>query len=123
MNNVKTIILNNSKYLVNKDGSLTKEEPSTTDFDNVNKPSHYCEGRKYEPIKVIQDWQLDFCLGNTVKYISRAGRKNSAAMNQIDKTIQDLEKAEFYLRYKINELKEMKSSTNPKNPITSSEEE
>ena len=44
--------------------------------DNVNHPSHYAEGRKYEPIDVIEDWELDFCLGNAVKYISRAGRKS-----------------------------------------------
>lgn len=74
-------------------------------FDAVNRPSHYCEGRKYEPIAVIQDWNLDFCLGNTVKYISRAGRKSSAAMTDIEKELQDLEKAKFYLDYKINELK------------------
>jgi hypothetical protein len=43
---------------------------------NVNHPSHYAEGRKYEPIDVIEDWELGFNLGNTVKYISRAGRKD-----------------------------------------------
>lgn len=69
--------------------------------EQVNHPSHYADGRKYEPIDVIQDWELDFCLGNTVKYISRAGRKG-------DKTIEDLQKAKWYLDYKINELKEQK---------------
>lgn len=43
---------------------------------NVNHPSHYAEGREYEPIDVILDWDLGFNLGNTVKYISRAGRKD-----------------------------------------------
>ena len=82
------------------------------DYNSVTRPSHYCEGRKYEPINVIQDWQLDFCLGNTVKYISRAGRKTSAALSDIEKTIEDLEKAEFYLNYKIKELKESKMGNN-----------
>ena len=82
------------------------------DYNSVTRPSHYCEGRKYEPIKVIQDWQLDFCLGNTVKYISRAGRKTSTALSDIEKTIEDLEKAEFYLNYKIKELKESKMGNN-----------
>lgn len=82
------------------------------DYNSVTRPSHYCEGRKYEPIKVIQDWQLDFCLGNTVKYISRAGRKTSSALSDIEKTIEDLEKAEFYLNYKIKELKESKMGNN-----------
>lgn len=44
--------------------------------DAVNHPSHYAEGREYEPIDVILDWGLGFNLGNTVKYISRAGRKD-----------------------------------------------
>lgn len=78
------------------------------EFDIINNPSHYTEGRKYEPIKVIQDWNLDFCLGNTVKYISRAGRKASAAMDNLDKEIQDLEKAQYYLNYRIQELKSKK---------------
>ena len=63
----------------------------------VNHPKHYAEGRKYEPINVIQDWKLDFCLGNVVKYVSRAGRKDNA--------LEDLEKAKFYLEHKIKELR------------------
>lgn len=65
-------------------------------MSNVSHPAHYTEGRQFEPIDVIQDWNLDFCLGNTVKYISRFNRKNNA--------IEDLEKAKFYLDYKIGEL-------------------
>ena len=62
----------------------------------VEHPSHYADGRKYEPINVICDWNLDFCLGNVVKYISRAGRKENE--------IEDLKKARFYLDYKIKEM-------------------
>lgn len=65
----------------------------------VSHPSHYAEGRKYEPIEVIADWELDFALGNTVKYISRAGRKYK------EKTIEDLEKARWYLDWEIEHLK------------------
>ena len=65
-------------------------------YDMVNNPKHYTEGRKYEPIDVISDWELDFCLGNVVKYISRAGRKENY--------LEDLKKAQFYLNYKINEI-------------------
>ena len=57
--------------------------------DNVNHPSHYCDGRRYEPMDVIENWSLGFHLGNAVKYISRAGRKGDA--------IEDLEKARWYL--------------------------
>ncbi len=66
------------------------------DYNNVTRPSHYCEGRSYEPIDVINDWNLNFNLGNVIKYISRAGRKNGM--------LEDLKKASFYLTYEINKL-------------------
>lgn len=65
----------------------------------VNHPSHYGgESNVYEAIKVIESWDLDFHLGNTVKYISRAGKKDT------DKELQDLKKAMFYLERKIENL-------------------
>ena len=63
--------------------------------DAVSHPSHYAEGRKYEPKDVIRDWNLNFSLGNAVKYISRAGRKDAS------KTIEDLRKAIFYIEDEI----------------------
>lgn len=60
----------------------------------VNHPAHYGgAGNPYEAIKVIEAWGLDFCLGNTVKYISRAGKK--------DALLQDLKKAAWYLQREI----------------------
>lgn len=62
----------------------------------VNHPEHYGgKDNPYEAIKVIEAWGLGFCLGNTVKYISRAGKKNS------DTLIQDLKKALWYLSREI----------------------
>lgn len=66
--------------------------------DIINHPSHYCDGRKYEPINVINDWELSYNLGNVVKYISRAGRKGNI--------LDDLLKAQFYLNYEIIKLRE-----------------
>lgn len=68
-------------------------------FDDVSKPSHYVDGRQYEPHLVIEDWGLNFNLGSAVKYISRAGRKG-------DK-IQDLEKARQFLTFEIDRLKNL----------------
>lgn len=65
-------------------------------MSNVEHPSHYAEGRKYEPIDVINDWELNFNLGNTIKYISRAGRKDNA--------VEDLKKAKYYLDYEIKRV-------------------
>lgn len=60
----------------------------------VNHPSHYGGADNlYEAIKVIEAWKLGFNLGNTVKYIARAEHKNA--------TIQDLEKARWYLDREI----------------------
>lgn len=67
----------------------------------VNHPSHYNAG-KYEVIDVIEDWNLDFNLGNSIKYIGRAGKKNP------DKIIEDLEKAAWYLNREIERLKKDK---------------
>lgn len=71
--------------------------------EQVNHPSHYGGGdNTYEVIKVIEAWDLDFHLGNTVKYISRAGKKDQ------DKELQDLKKALWYLERKINNLENNK---------------
>ena len=67
---------------------------------NVNHPDHYGGDSTYETIKVIEAWNLDFHLGNAVKYISRAGKKDKT------KTVEDLEKAIWYLNRKIQQLRE-----------------
>lgn len=62
--------------------------------DNVNHPSHYNSG-KIEVIEAIEDWKLGFHLGGAVKYIARAGKKDP------DKYREDLEKAIWYIRRKL----------------------
>jgi hypothetical protein len=64
---------------------------------NVDHPEHYGNAIS-ETINVIEAWNLDFCLGNAVKYISRAGKKDKS------KTIEDLQKAIWYLERKIKQL-------------------
>ena len=65
----------------------------------VNHPSHYGGADNvYEAIKVIDAWSLGFALGNTVKYISRAGKKDQS------KELEDLRKALWYLQHHINQL-------------------
>jgi hypothetical protein len=59
--------------------------------DPVNHPSHYTFS-KYEVIDVINEWDLGYDLGNAVKYIARAGRKNP------EKEMEDINKAIFYLQ-------------------------
>lgn len=62
----------------------------------VNHPSHYNVG-KIEVIDAIEDWGLNFSLGNAVKYIARADHKG--------KPIEDLEKARWYIEREIERRK------------------
>lgn len=64
--------------------------------DVVAHPSHYADGRKYEPKDVIRDWGLNFNRGSAVKYISRAGRKADE--------LEDLRKARQFLDFEIEAL-------------------
>jgi hypothetical protein len=75
---------------------LKKEESKET----VDHPQHYGGDTIYEVIKVLEAWSLDFHLGNVVKYVSRAGKKNKT------KELEDLEKALWYLQRRIKILKE-----------------
>ena len=63
--------------------------------DVVNHPKHYTFGT-IEVIDVIEDWKLEFHLGNTVKYIARAKHKGNE--------LEDLKKAQWYLNRKIMQL-------------------
>lgn len=69
----------------------------------VNHPAHYGGAENpYEAIKVIEAWELPFCLGNTVKYISRAGKKGDR--------LEDLKKAAWYLQREISNLEQQQLS-------------
>lgn len=62
----------------------------------VLRPMHYGGADAlYEAIKVIEAWELGVNLGNAVKYISRAGKKDPA------KRVEDLMKARTYIDFEI----------------------
>ncbi len=61
------------------------------------RPDYYKGKGGMQPIHAIEAFDLGFCLGNAVKYICRAGRKE-------DKK-QDLEKALWYLKREIDKCK------------------
>lgn len=67
--------------------------------DPVNHPAHYTSGN-IEVIDFIEDQRLNYHLGNAVKYISRAGKKDPM------KEIEDLEKAVWYINRHINNLED-----------------
>ena len=58
--------------------------------EKVNHPQHYGgQGNPYEAIKVIEAWGVGFHIGNVLKYLSRAGKKECK--------LEDLKKAQWYL--------------------------
>jgi len=66
--------------------------------NKVNHPSHYGgKDNPFEPIKIIEHYDLNFMLGNTIKYVLRAGKKG-------DKLV-DLEKALWYLQREVDNMK------------------
>lgn len=66
--------------------------------DDVNHPAHYTAGQ-FEVIDVIEDWKLDYHVGNAVKYLSRANHKGNR--------LEDLRKAEWYVKRAIEAMKPM----------------
>lgn len=80
------------------DGRWMAEADWLKPKDEVSNPAHYTDG-KIEVIDFIEDKNLGFHLGNAVKYIARAGKKDPT------KEVQDLEKAAWYLARRIANLK------------------
>lgn len=73
--------------------------------NTVTHPAHYNQG-KIEVIEFIEDKELPYHLGNSVKYIARAGKKDPS------KEMEDLKKAIWYLERYI----EIKFSNKPARP-------
>lgn len=64
--------------------------------ESVNHPDHYGgKDNPYEVIKVIRAWELSFSLGNVIKYVARAGKKDPT------RRLEDLHKAMWYLQEEI----------------------
>lgn len=77
--------------------SYLESLPERKQSEAVNHPQHYGgSDNAYEAIKVIEAWQLGFCLGNVIKYVSRAGKKGNR--------LEDLKKAQWYLNREIDRL-------------------
>tara|TARA_B100001094_G_scaffold331004_1_gene397908 strand:- start:17977 stop:18213 length:237 start_codon:yes stop_codon:yes gene_type:complete len=72
--------------------------------ESVKHPDHYGgKENPYEAIKVIEAWELNFSLGNVLKYINRSGKKSK-------NPLEDLEKAAQYLDFEIKRMKNSKSN-------------
>jgi hypothetical protein len=63
--------------------------------ESIDHPKHYGGDNTYEAIKIIEHYNLDFHLGNVLKYILRADKKG--------KELEDLKKAQWYLNRRIEQ--------------------
>jgi hypothetical protein len=105
----KTVVNKRTKAVTNTPEMLSKNTNNftliTNKVDRVNHPSHYTWLKELCGIEVIDITRhLDFDLGNVLKYILRAGYKTEEGMTSLEKKIEDLKKAEFYLRDEIKKL-------------------
>lgn len=74
----------------------------TAKVDVVNHPAHYTAHPSGVECIQITEW-MNFCRGNAIKYIWRAGLKGN-------KAIEDLKKAEFYIKREIARLEKEESN-------------
>lgn len=87
--------------VIGNDTSIVKDTCSTAKELNALRPLHYGGSKNpYEVFNVLESWGLDkdFYLGNVIKYIARAGKKDP------NKTKEDLQKALVYLQRRIDFL-------------------
>lgn len=64
--------------------------------DNVNSPEHYKSSHGWEAIDVIEEFELNYNLGNVLKYVLRCKKKGEC--------LQDLKKACYYLHREIKTM-------------------
>lgn len=66
-------------------------------FDSVERPEHYTAS-SIEVFDAIEAWELNYCRGQVVKYVARAGKKAK------ETELEDLKKARWYLNKEIDRL-------------------
>lgn len=93
MNKGELCKLNSTMEILTDEGEVYVTE--NPEVDLINHPKHYTFG-EIEVIDAIEDWKLNYNLGNVVKYVARANHKGNA--------IQDLSKSIWYLQRRISRL-------------------
>lgn len=101
----------NTKILELKEQSTfcAKYNRDSEEQEMVNNPEHYGgKDNPYEAIKVIEAWSCNFNIGNAIKYLSRAGKKDK------DCSTQDLLKAIWYINREIENINKLIPKDNVK---------
>lgn len=72
--------------------------------DAVNHPTHYTSHPSgIECIEITRHYY--FSIGNAIKYLWRAGLKKDVSLKDVEKEIEDLKKAIWYINDRIKQLK------------------
>lgn len=80
-----------------------RNECTSTKEDKVNSPKHYTSHPSgIECIEITKHY--DFCIGNAIKYLWRAGLKKEEGYSDKSKEVEDLKKAIWYINEKIKTL-------------------
>jgi translation initiation factor 2B subunit (eIF-2B alpha/beta/delta family) len=66
----------------------------------MHQSDYYGKDNPFEPIKIIDYYELNFSLGNVIKYVLRAGKKDG------ESKLKDLTKALDYIQHEIDKIKE-----------------
>ena len=85
-----------SEEAPHREAEVANHREAVDHREAVNHPAHYNIGG-IEAIDVIEAWDLNFCLGNVLKYIARAGHKTFTDAG----ILEDLKKARWYLDREI----------------------
>lgn len=88
----------------NKENLTDDVAPIVADHDPVASPAHYRQHPSgIECIDITK--HMSFTVGNAIKYLWRAGLKQDPGKDQLDKRIEDLQKAIQYIKFEIERLK------------------
>ena len=78
--------------------------------ESVNHPKHYQDPSGVECITIVRHRNFD--IGNAIKYLWRAGLKSEEGLSDVDKQIEDLRKAIWYIEDEIKTLESKKADKN-----------
>lgn len=103
MNDYQMSTSNEEKYF----NYFSQAEDMKAVIDSVNHPDHYTSDPSgVECIQITR--HRNFNVGNAFKYLWRAGLKQDPGKDALEKQVEDLRKAIFYINDEITRLTESK---------------
>ena len=96
-----------SKYYYEYERNIDTSKPVK---EKIYVPSYYIGNNGYEARKVISGFNLSYNVGTATTYLLRCGKKKEEGMSDIDKHIEDIEKAMNHLKFELEILKDERES-------------